>query len=31
MGLTVLYTLLSALLYRKIDRRVRIAATLEVA
>ena len=31
MGLTVLYTLLSALLYRRIDRRVRIAATLEVA
>ena len=31
LGLTALYTLLSALLYRRIDRRVRIAATLEVA
>ncbi len=31
MGLTVGYAIISALLYRKIDRRVRIAATLEVA
>lgn len=31
MGLTVLYALFSILLYRRIDRRVRIAATLEVA
>lgn len=31
LGITVLYAVLSALLYRKIDRRVRIAATLEVA
>ena len=31
MGLTALYAVLSALLYRRIDRRVRIAATLEVA
>lgn len=30
-GLTLIYTLLSALLYKRIDRRVRIAATLEVA
>lgn len=29
--LTALYAILSALLYRRIDRRVRIAATLEVA
>lgn len=31
LGLTALYAILSALLYRRIDRRVRIAATLEVA
>ena len=31
LGLTALYTAASALLYRRIDRRVRIAATLEVA
>lgn len=31
LGITALYTILSALLYRRIDRRVRIAATLEVA
>ncbi|MBQ7491275.1 MAG: ABC transporter permease [Clostridia bacterium] len=31
LGITVLYAVLSALLYCKIDRRVRIAATLEVA
>ncbi len=31
LGLTALYSILSALLYRRIDRRVRIAATLEVA
>ena len=30
-GITVLYAILSGLLYRRIDRRVRIAATLEVA
>ena len=30
-GLTALYALLSAALYRRIDRRVRIAASLEVA
>lgn len=30
-GITALYTILSALLYRRIDRRVRISATLEVA
>ena len=31
LGLTALYAAASALLYRRIDRRVRIAATLEVA
>ncbi|MBQ9534508.1 MAG: ABC transporter permease [Clostridia bacterium] len=31
LGLTALYAVLSALLYRRIDRRVRVAATLEVA
>lgn len=31
LGLTALYAILSALLYRKIDRRVRVTATLEVA
>lgn len=31
LGLTALYAVLSALLYRRIDRRVRIVATLEVA
>ena len=31
LGVTALYAALSALLYRRIDRRVRIAATLEVA
>ena len=30
-ALTAFYTILSAILYRRIDRRVRIAATLEVA
>lgn len=30
-GISALYAVLSALLYRRIDRRVRIAATLEVA
>lgn len=30
-GITALYAILSGLLYRRIDRRVRIAATLEVA
>ena len=29
--LTTFYAIVSALLYRKIDRRVRVAATLEVA
>ena len=31
MGLTAVYGVLSMILYRRIDRRVRIAATLEVA
>ena len=31
LGLAALYAVASALLYRRIDRRVRIAATLEVA
>lgn len=31
LGLTAVYAILSALLYRRIDRRVRIAASLEVA
>lgn len=30
-GITVIYAILSGLLYRRIDRRIRIAATLEVA
>jgi ABC-2 type transport system permease protein len=30
-GLTLLYILISAFLYKKMDKRVRIAATLEVA
>ena len=30
-GITAIYAILSWLLYRRIDRRVRIAATLEVA
>jgi ABC-2 type transport system permease protein len=31
MGLTFIYAILSAILYKKIDRHVRISATLEVA
>ena len=31
LGLTVVYAIFSVILYRRIDKRVRIAATLEVA